>query len=174
MHNTINNTWLIQQQFSFERTSSNFLNNLNSQTASNYSSTSDLLAMSFVIRGAASKVLKSEVDDVAKAVGKKDAAENVTKRPSSFRKQTVHDSWNNAADGSKVGTKACPTCDKDVDVAPGQGRRDWDVDHQPKWKDRDLRDMNRSKCLMSIIEMLDCDAQVAIALIIKELSCDNN
>lgn len=47
MHNTINNTWLIQQQFSFERTSSNFLNNLNTQTASNYSSTRDLLVMDF-------------------------------------------------------------------------------------------------------------------------------
>ena len=49
---------------------------------------------------------------------------NVTKRPSSFRKQTVQDAWDKATPGSKLGTKACPTCGKDVKVAPGQGRRD--------------------------------------------------
>lgn len=41
--------------------------------------------------------------------------------------------------------KACTTCGKDVEVAPEQGRRDWDVDHQPKWKDRDLNGMDRKQ-----------------------------
>ena len=75
------------------------------------------------------------------------ATKDVTKRPSSFRKKTVQDAWDNAAEGSRPGTKACPTCGKDVEVAPGQGRRDWDVDHQPKWKDRDLRGMDRKQVL---------------------------
>ena len=91
--------------------------------------------------------------NVANAKQKVDAsggsvvAKGVTNRPSSFRKKTVQDSWDNAADGSKSGTKACPTCGKDVEVAPGQGRRDWDVDHQPKWKDRDLGGMDRKQVL---------------------------
>jgi RHS repeat-associated protein len=85
----------------------------------------------------------------AKAAGSAacDVAKDVTKRPSSFRKKTVQDSWDNAAEGSKSGTKACPTCGKDVEIAPGQGRRDWDVDHQPKWKDRDLSGMDRKQVL---------------------------
>ncbi|WP_411269341.1 GH-E family nuclease [Phytopseudomonas dryadis] len=77
----------------------------------------------------------------------RDVAKDVTKRPSSFRKKTVQDSWDNAADSSKPGAKACPTCGKDVEVVPGQGRRDWDVDHQPKWKDRDLSGMDRKQVL---------------------------
>ncbi len=76
-----------------------------------------------------------------------DAAEDVTKRPSNFRKETIQDSWDNAANGGKPGTKACPTCEKDVEVAPGQGPRDWDIDHQPKWKDRDLSGMDRKEVL---------------------------
>jgi RHS repeat-associated protein len=71
----------------------------------------------------------------------------VTKRPSGFRKQTVQDAWDNASPGARPGTKACPTCTADVNVAPGQGRRDWDVDHQPKWKDRDLTGMDRKQVL---------------------------
>jgi len=94
------------------------------------------------VKNTAAKVEK----DVPKTTSK-DVAENVTKRPSGFRKQTVQNAWDNAADGSKVGTKACPTCDKNVGVAPGQGRRDWDVDHQPKWKDRNLVDMDRKQVL---------------------------
>jgi filamentous hemagglutinin len=43
--------------------------------------------------------------------------------------------------------KLISTCGKDVEVAPGQGRRDWDVDHQPKWKDRDLSGMDRKQVL---------------------------
>jgi filamentous hemagglutinin len=74
-------------------------------------------------------------------------AVDVTKRPSGFRKQTVQDSWDNAATGSAPGTKACPTCNKDVSVAPGQGPRDWDVDHQPPWSQRDLSGKTRSEVL---------------------------
>ena len=70
-----------------------------------------------------------------------------TSRPSGFRKQTVSDAWANAADGSAPDTKACPTCGKDVTVAPGQGRRDWDVDHQPPWSQRDLSGMTRQQIL---------------------------
>ena len=83
--------------------------------------------------------------------GKPDV-ENVTKRPGSFRKQTVKDSWDNAADGSKPGTKQCPTCKKDVSGNPHKGEKrngpdGWDNDHQPKWKDRDLTGMSRKQVL---------------------------
>ncbi|AXO87791.1 hypothetical protein DZC75_07105 [Pseudomonas parafulva] len=74
-------------------------------------------------------------------------AADVTKRPSGFKKQTVKDSLDNAATGSTPETKACPTCGRDVTVAPGQGRRDWDVDHQPPWSQRDLSGKTRSEVL---------------------------
>ncbi|MEJ2419120.1 MAG: polymorphic toxin-type HINT domain-containing protein, partial [Exilibacterium sp.] len=79
--------------------------------------------------------------------------ENVaTKRPGSFRKKTVKDSWDNAADGTKPGTKQCPTCGKDVEGNPNLGEKrngpnGWDNDHQPKWKDRDLTGMDRKQVL---------------------------
>ncbi|WP_031431584.1 RHS repeat-associated core domain-containing protein [Methylomicrobium agile] len=75
------------------------------------------------------------------------SAADITRRPSSFRKQTVQDAWDNATTGSKPGSKACPTCSKDVEVAPTQGRRDWDVDHQPKWSERSLSGMDRKQVL---------------------------
>jgi RHS repeat-associated protein len=71
----------------------------------------------------------------------------VAARPSGFRKGTVQDAWENAAAGAAAGSKACPTCAKDVTVAPGKGRRDWDVDHQPKWKDRQLDGLDRKGVL---------------------------
>ena len=71
----------------------------------------------------------------------------VTKRPSTFRKKTVQDAWDNAATGSQPGTKRCSTCPKDVKVAPGTGKRDWDVDHKRKWKNRDLKGMDRKQVL---------------------------
>lgn len=74
-------------------------------------------------------------------------ATDPTSRPSGFRKQTVTDAWDNATDGSAEGTKACPTCGKDVTVAPGQGARDWDVDHQPPWSQRDLTGMTRQEVI---------------------------
>lgn len=74
-------------------------------------------------------------------------ATDPTSRPSGFRKPTVADAWDNAADGSAPGTKACPTCGKDVTVAPGQGARDWDIDHQPPWSTRDLSGKTRPEVL---------------------------
>lgn len=70
----------------------------------------------------------------------------VNSRPG-FRKQTVQDAWDKAADGSQSNTIACPTCGKDVTVPPGQGRRDWDVDHQPPWSTRDLSGMTRDQVI---------------------------
>jgi RHS repeat-associated protein len=55
-----------------------------------------------------------------------------------FRKATVQDAWDNAPNGPNGG-KLCPTCGKEVTVEPGSGTpRDWDVDHQPKWTDREF------------------------------------
>ena len=77
---------------------------------------------------------------------------DVKKRPGSFRKKTVEDSWDNAADGSRPGTKQCPTCGKDVTGNPHMGEKrngqdGWDNDHQPKWKDRNLEGMDRKQVL---------------------------
>ena len=87
------------------------------------------------------KALAKYGDEIA------EEAVDVTKRPSNFRKQTIQDDWDNAALGSAPGTKSCPTCNKDVTVAPGSGPRDWDVDHQPPWSLRDLSGMNRKQVL---------------------------
>ena len=87
----------------------------------------------------AGKATKNAVQKVAKTDPK------ITTRPSSFRKKTIQDSWDKASPGKKPGAKACPTCGKDVHVAPGQGRRDWDVDHQPPWSKRDLSGMKTRK-----------------------------
>ena len=70
-----------------------------------------------------------------------DSPESVTKRPSSFRKPTVKNAWDEAVNGSKPNTKECPTCGKDVKGNPNKGEKrggndGWDVDHQPKWSDR--------------------------------------
>ncbi|WP_076883346.1 GH-E family nuclease [Burkholderia pseudomallei] len=59
----------------------------------------------------------------------------------------MQDAWDKATDGSQSNTKACPTCGKDVTVPPGQGRRDWDVDHQPPWSTRDLSGMTRDQVI---------------------------
>jgi RHS repeat-associated protein len=69
-----------------------------------------------------------------------------TRRPSSFRKGTIQDAWDNAADAQN-GSKACPTCGKGVSVRPGQGPRDWDIDHQPPWSQRDHTGLTRKQIL---------------------------
>jgi hypothetical protein len=74
------------------------------------------------------------------------ASTNVTRRPSSFRKATVRDAWENAKDGP-TGGKLCPTCGKEASVPPGGAPRDWDIDHQPAWSKRDLSDMTRKEVL---------------------------
>ena len=61
-----------------------------------------------------------------------------TSRPSSPRKGTVQKAWDKAADG-KNGGKVCPDCGKEANVEPNSGKpRDWDVNHSPKWSDREF------------------------------------
>jgi RHS repeat-associated protein len=88
--------------------------------------------------GHSGRALSAARASVAKA--KAVAATPVGKRPTThLRKGTVQDVWDKATPGSTPGSKACSTCGKDVQVAPGSGtKRDWDADHFPKWKDRDL------------------------------------
>lgn len=64
----------------------------------------------------------------------------------------MKDSWDNAADGNKPDTKACPTCGKDVSGNSHKGEKrngsdGWDVDHQPPWSQRDLSGKNRKQVL---------------------------
>ncbi|WP_374596964.1 RHS repeat-associated core domain-containing protein [Brevundimonas sp.] len=55
---------------------------------------------------------------------------------SSFRRGTLASSWENAAPGP-TGGRLCPTCNVEVQAAPGSGqRRDWDVSHNPSWTRR--------------------------------------
>jgi RHS repeat-associated protein len=71
---------------------------------------------------------------------------DAARRPSKFRKGTVEDAWDNAADGANGG-KLCPTCSKEVNVKPGDGPRDWDIDHQPPWSQRDQTGKSRQEVL---------------------------
>jgi hypothetical protein len=75
---------------------------------------------------------------------------DVKKRPSGFRKKTVQDAWDNAAEGASGGKK-CPTCQTEVSTPPEKGTReqprDWDVDHQPPWKQRELSGKTRQEVL---------------------------
>lgn len=87
-----------------------------------------------------------------KALRAADKVADVTKRPGSFRKKPVKDSWDNAVDGKKPDSKECPTCGNDVFGNPHKGEKrngadGWDNDHQPKWKDRDLTGMDRKQVL---------------------------
>ena len=95
------------------------------------------------------KVVKNAI---SKLTSKAKKVKDVKKRPSSFRKKTFKDSWDNAKDGKKKGTKKCSTCDKDVEGNPynkekRNGENGWDNDHQPKWKDRDLSGKTRKEVL---------------------------
>ncbi|WP_437495066.1 GH-E family nuclease [Sorangium sp. So ce1014] len=78
------------------------------------------------------------------------AAGGVAKRPGSFRKGTVQDAWDSAAEGPSGG-RLCPTCSKEVKVPPGkrtrEAPRDWDVDHQPPWSTRDQAGRTRKEVL---------------------------
>ncbi|MFC4705823.1 HNH/ENDO VII family nuclease, partial [Paraburkholderia caffeinitolerans] len=100
-----------------------------------------------VLVNGAGQVLSSGAGSAAYQPDNATLATDPASRPSGFRKQTVTDAWDNATDGSTEGTKACPTCGKDVTVAPGQGARDWDVDHQPPWSQRDLTGMTRQEVI---------------------------
>jgi hypothetical protein len=68
----------------------------------------------------------------------KEAADNTEPRPK-FRKSTDHKAWDEAKNGSKPGTKQCPTCKKDITGKkdPKTGRRDYDLDHTKEtWSTR--------------------------------------
>ena len=67
---------------------------------------------------------------------------DTAKRPSRVRKGTEQQNWGNAPDGPNGG-KNCPTCDKEVMDPPGTKNKDWDNDHNPKWKDRDQSGKDR-------------------------------
>lgn len=109
--------------------------------------TGDCEALALDLAAMAIPYLPAGITKIDDAVRLGDKALDATRRPRNFRKQTVQDAWDNAANGSKPGTKACPTCGKDVEVAPGQGPRDWDIDHQPPWSQRDLDGMTRPEVL---------------------------
>ena len=69
------------------------------------------------------------------------------KRPRYYRKKTLTDAWDAAADGPNGG-KLCPTCGSERKVPPHTGRpRDWDVSHRPSWSRRDHRGMTRKEVL---------------------------
>ena len=66
----------------------------------------------------------------------------MTKRPSRVRKGTEQGNWDNAEDGENGG-KVCPTCGKEVNSKPGEKNKDWDNDHNPPWRDRNLSGKDR-------------------------------
>jgi RHS repeat-associated protein len=77
--------------------------------------------------------------------------DNTEPRPK-FRKETDRNAWNAAKDGSKPGTKQCPTCSKELTGKkdPETGRRDYDLDHTGKtWADRkkDLKGASRAEVI---------------------------
>ena len=64
--------------------------------------------------------------------------------------RSVTDNWDNATDGSKLNTKKCPTCGKDVEGNPNnnesrKNENGWDVSHNPSWSNRDLSEKGTRK-----------------------------
>ncbi|MDF7675120.1 GH-E family nuclease [Acetobacteraceae bacterium ESL0697] len=57
-------------------------------------------------------------------------------RRGKFRKGTIQQTWEEAAEGDQPGTKQCPTCGKDVQKVDQNGHRGYDIDHQPPWSER--------------------------------------
>ncbi|WP_185247220.1 GH-E family nuclease [Chryseobacterium bernardetii] len=115
----------------------------------------------------AKRVLNSEDKKKdAKTNGEKsekaDKKDKVNKRPSGFRKKTVENNWDDAENGTEDNTKKCPDCGVNVKGNPHKKEKrntdeGWDVDHQPKWKDRapketrkevldDYNDRTRLRC----------------------------
>jgi RHS repeat-associated protein len=72
--------------------------------------------------------------------------DKVTKRPSRVRKGTEQQNWDDAEDGP-TGGKLCPDCHEEVHSQPGETFKDWDNDHNPAWRDRDLRGKTRKEVL---------------------------
>lgn len=56
---------------------------------------------------------------------------------SSFRQATIRAAWDDAAPGPSGG-RLCPDCGSERMVAPGEGPRDWDIDHIDHWTDREF------------------------------------
>lgn len=52
----------------------------------------------------------------------------------------------NAGDGESGG-KLCPTCGNEVKSKPGEKNKDWDNDHSPPWRDRELSGKDRKGVL---------------------------
>jgi len=75
-----------------------------------------------------------------------DGQKDVTKRPSRVRKGTEQANWDNAESGESGG-KLCPTCGKEVQSRPGERNKEWDNDHTPPWRDRDLTGKDRKGVL---------------------------
>ena len=75
-----------------------------------------------------------------------EGSKDVTKRPSRVRKGTEQSNWDNAEDGEN-GSKLCPTCGGEVNSKPGEKNKDWDNDHNPPWRDRDLSGKDRKGVL---------------------------
>lgn len=72
----------------------------------------------------------------------------INKRPSGFRKSTVEKNWDEAENGTEADTKKCPDCGKDVKGNPHKkekrnGDDGWDVDHQPKIKNREPKNTRK-------------------------------
>jgi len=70
----------------------------------------------------------------------------VATRPSRVRKGTEQGNWDNAQDGPSGGKK-CPTCEGEVQSRPGEKGKDWDNDHDPPWRKRDLTGKDRQGVL---------------------------
>lgn len=80
------------------------------------------------------------------ATDKKSDKKDVTKRPSRVRKGTEKSNWDNAEDG-EGGGKKCSTCGDEVNSPPGSKNKDWDNDHIPPWRSRDLTGKDRKGVL---------------------------
>jgi len=74
------------------------------------------------------------------------AQAGVTARPSRVRQGTEQGNWDNAADGENGG-KLCPTCGIEVRSLPRTTFKDWDNDHVPAWRSRDLTGLDRKGVL---------------------------
>jgi len=75
-----------------------------------------------------------------------ESGKDVTKRPGRVRKGTEEKNWENAENGPDGG-KVCPTCGDEVKSKPGEKNKDWDNDHNPPWRNRDLTGKDRKGVL---------------------------
>ena len=94
----------------------------------------------------ANSVIKQWVSKDEVAPDEADGKKDVTKRPSRVRKGTEQANWDNAEDGTDD-SKLCSTCDREVTSRPGEKGKDWDNDHLPPWRDRDLTGKDRKGVL---------------------------